>query len=112
MAKTADVLTNMWVDKDRCLANIHSQKGLVMAEKVMIELVDHGVWDEAHEVLKEARSPPWQTMRNSSMSAVAHRPFLLLFPPRNSKRCLTRWICVGVAGEIVDECVALARAVQ
>ena len=26
MAKMAGVLTNMWVDKERCLANIHAQK--------------------------------------------------------------------------------------
>ena len=41
--KTRQVLTNMWVDADRCLENIKSQRGLVMAEKVMIELVEHGL---------------------------------------------------------------------
>ena len=35
--------------------NISNQKGLVMAEKVMIELVDHGVSrDEAHEIMRSA----------------------------------------------------------
>jgi len=111
MAKTADVLTNMWVDAERCLANIHSQRGLVMAEKVMIELVDAGVArDEAHEVLRAA-----------SFEAVANKEELIdvcsrtpaiaaaftaeqleyMFDPMNH---------VGVAGEIVDECVSLARA--
>jgi len=110
MAKTADVLTNMWVDAERCLANIHSQRGLVMAEKVMIELVDAGVArDEAHEVLRAA-----------SFEAVANKEELIdvcsrtpaiaaaftaeqlefMFDPMNH---------VGVAGEIVDECVSLAR---
>ena len=42
----------MWVDADRCLENIKAQRGLVMAEKVMIELVEHGIpRDEAHEIL-------------------------------------------------------------
>lgn len=111
MAKTADVLTNMWVDAERCLANIHAQRGLVMAEKVMIELVDAGVArDEAHEVLRAA-----------SFEAVANKEELIdvcsrtpaiaaaftaeqleyMFDPMNH---------VGVAGEIVDECVSLARA--
>lgn len=111
MAKTADVLTNMWVDSERCLANIHAQRGLVMAEKVMIELVDAGVArDEAHEVLRAA-----------SFEAVANKEELIdvcsrtpaiaaaftaeqleyMFDPMNH---------VGVAGEIVDECVSLARA--
>ncbi|MEE3084684.1 MAG: adenylosuccinate lyase [Candidatus Thermoplasmatota archaeon] len=114
MAKTADVLTNMWVDKDRCLANIHSQKGLVMAEKVMIELVDHGVpRDEAHEVLREASFTALANdeelidvcSRTPAISAAFSADELeAMFDPMNH---------VGVAGEIVDECVALAReAVQ
>ena len=53
--KTRQVLTNMWVDADRCLENIKSQRGLEMAEKVMIELVEHGIpRDEAHEILRSA----------------------------------------------------------
>ena len=43
MEKTCDVLKNLWVDEDKMRENISNQKGLVMAEKVMIELVDHGV---------------------------------------------------------------------
>ena len=110
MAKTADVLTNMWVDKDRCLANIHAQKGLVMAEKVMIELVDHGVpRDEAHEVLREASFTALANgeelidvcSRTPAISAAFSADELeAMFDPMNH---------VGVAGEIVDECVALAR---
>ena len=55
IAKTANVLTNLWVDGERMLANIANQKGLVMAEKVMIELVSHGIGrDESHEILRSA----------------------------------------------------------
>ena len=110
MAKTADVLTNMWVDKDRCLANIHAQKGLVMAEKVMIELVDHGVpRDEAHEVLREASFTALANgeelidvcSRTPAISAAFSADELeAMFDPMNH---------VGVSGEIVDECVLLAR---
>ena len=110
MAKTADVLTNMWVDKERCLANIHAQKGLVMAEKVMIELVDHGVArDEAHEVLREASFTALANgeelidvcSRTPAISAAFSAEELeAMFDPMNH---------VGVSGEIVDECVLLAR---
>lgn len=110
MAKTADVLTNMWVDRDRCLANIHAQKGLVMAEKVMIELVDHGVArDEAHEVMREASFEAVANgeelidvcSRTPAISAAFSAEELeAMFDPLNH---------VGVSGEIVDECVALAR---
>ena len=114
MSKTADVLTHMWVDKERCLANIHAQRGLVMAEKVMIELVDHGVArDDAHEVLREASFTALASgeelidvcSRTPTISAAFTADQLeAMFDPMNH---------VGVAGEIVDECVALARrAVQ
>ena len=68
MKKTADVLTNLWVDSKRMLENISNQKGLVMAEKVMIELVSHGIGrDEAHEI-----------MRAASFEAIANAEELIL----------------------------------
>ena len=110
LAKTADVLTNMWVDKGRCLANIHAQRGLVMAEKVMIELVDHGVArDEAHEILRAAS---FEALANNEelidvcsrtpavSAAFTAEELEAMFDPMNH---------VGVAGELVDECVELAR---
>jgi len=111
LAKTADVLTNLWVDSDRMQKNISDQKGLLMAEKVMLELVDKGVSrDEAHEIL-----------RNASMKAIAEGRELqdicadddvvasrfsqeeldFMFDPKNH---------IGVSGELVDEAVALARS--
>lgn len=111
LAKTADVLTNLWVDGDRMQKNISDQKGLLMAEKVMLELVDKGVSrDEAHEIL-----------RNASMKAIAEDRELqdicenndvvasrfsqeeldFMFDPKNH---------IGVSGELVDEAVELARS--
>ena len=111
LAKTADVLTNLWVDGDRMQKNISDQKGLLMAEKVMLELVDKGVSrDEAHEIL-----------RNASMKAIAEGKELqdicaedeviasrfsqeeldFMFDPKNH---------IGVSGELVDEAVELARS--
>jgi len=111
IAKTANVLTNMWVDKERCLENIAAQRGLVMAEKIMIELVDAGVArDEAHEV-----------MRAASFEAVANKEELIdvcsrtpaiaaAFSAEELEAMFNPLSHVGVSGEIVDEAVALARA--
>ena len=110
MEKTADVLTNMWVDRDRCLANIHAQKGLVMAEKVMIELVDHGVArDEAHEVMREAS---FEAVANGEelIDVCSRTPAIAAaFSAEELEAMFNPLNHVGVAGEIVDECVALAR---
>lgn len=111
LVKTDRVMSKCVVDAERMLANIESQNGLVMAEKLMLALVDTGMHrDQAHEVL-----------RSASMIAVADRRHLRevcgedaeittaftsdeldqLFNPMNH---------LGVSGEIVDESVALARA--
>ena len=111
IAKTRQVLTNMWVDADRCLENIKSQRGLVMAEKVMIELVEHGIArDEAHEILRSASFEAVDKKielidvcsRTPEITAVFSADELeAMFDPMSH---------IGVSGEIVDEAVALARS--
>ena len=108
--KTRQVLTNMWVDADRCLENIKSQRGLVMAEKVMIELVEHGIpRDEAHEILRSASFEAVDKKielidvcsRTPEIAAAFSAEELeAMFDPMNH---------IGVSGEIVDEAVNLAR---
>ena len=110
ISKTRDVLTNMWVDADRCMENILSQRGLVMAEKVMIELVEHGIpRDEAHEILRsasfEAVDKKIELIDVCSRTPEISAAFSIeeleaMFDPANH---------IGDSGEIVDECVKLAR---
>ena len=100
----------MWVDAARCLKNIEDQRGLVMAEKVMIELTSHGIGrDEAHEILRTASFTAVETgehlmdicMRTPEITAVFSVEDLeAMFNPANH---------IGVSGELVDEAVALAR---
>ena len=111
IVKTANVLTNLWVDGERMLKNISNQKGLVMAEKVMIELVDAGIpRDEAHEIL-----------RNASMTCVSEKRHLREIC-RNTPQITAKFSDeeidsmfnpkshIGISGELVDDAVALARS--
>lgn len=110
MSKTADVLTNLWVDSRKMIENITNQKGLVMAEKVMIELVSHGIGrDEAHEIMRAASFEAIANdeelidicSRTPAISAAFDVEELeMMFDPANH---------IGVSGEIVDEAVMLAR---
>ena len=111
VSKTRQVLTNMWVDSERCLENIKSQRGLVMAEKVMIELVEYGIpRDEAHEILRSASFEAVDKKielidvcsRTPEIAAAFSAEELeAMFDPMNH---------IGVSGEIVDEAVELARS--
>ena len=108
--KTTKVLTNLWVDKERMMKNIRDQKGLVMAEKIMLELVEKGVSrDDAHEVLRAASME--SISNNEELIDVCARDPLVatkltaaeleeVFEPHNH---------LGVSLELVDECVQKAR---
>ena len=55
ISKCDRVLSKLVVDRERMLQNMADQKGLIMAEKVMLELVDRGMArDQAHEELRRA----------------------------------------------------------
>ena len=108
--KTTKVLTNLWVDKERMMKNIRDQKGLVMAEKIMLELVEKGVSrEEAHEVLRAASM---ESISNNEelIDVCARNPLVAtkltaaeleeVFEPHNH---------LGVSLELVDECVQKAK---
>ena len=111
LAKSDKVMGKCVVDVERMLANIESQNGLVMAEKIMLALVDEGIHrDQAHEILRAA-----------SMVAVAENRHLReicgeddavtnAFSPEELDELFDPSSHLGVSGEIVDESIKLARA--
>jgi len=53
--KCDEVLSGMVVNTEKMIENIENQNGLIMAEKIMLELVDRGMpRNDAHEVLRRA----------------------------------------------------------
>ena len=111
LAKSDRVMGKCVVDAERMLANIESQNGLVMAEKIMLALVDEGIHrDQAHEILRAASMVAVAENRHlreicgedeSVTSAFTSEELDQLFDPSSH---------LGVSGEIVDESIALARA--
>lgn len=110
LAKSDRVMSKCVVDAERMLANIESQNGLVMAEKIMLALVDEGIHrDQAHEILRAASMIAVAENRHlreicgedeSVRGAFSEDELEQLFDPSSH---------LGVSGEIVDEAVALAR---
>ena len=108
--KCDKVLSKLGVDSDRMRYNIKAQKGLVMAEKLMIALVDNGMpRDEAHEVLRTASMNAINSgedledicARSEAISKIFTRQELSeLFKPESH---------LGFSGEIVDQAVKIAR---
>ena len=110
LAKSDRVLSNLVIDAERMRTNIDAQKGLVMAEKVMLELVNRGIArDDAHEMMRRASMEALSSdegleavcARDSSISDVFDSAELSnLFQPEGH---------LGHSGRIVDEAVARAR---
>lgn len=110
LAKCDRVLSKLVMDKANMKRNIDAQKGLVMAEKVMLALVERGIpRDEAHEVLRTASMQAVEQgmhledvcAMTPAISATFDADELhSLFQPENH---------LGVSAELVDEAVSLAR---
>ena len=112
LAKCDRVMSKCVVDAERMKTNIESQNGLVMAEKMMLALVDSGMHrDNAHEVL-----------RSASMIAVAEGRHLREVCGENSEitdafdsdtldSLFDPMSHLGVSGEIVDEAIGLTRSI-
>jgi adenylosuccinate lyase len=111
LAKCDRVMSKCVVDVKNMRLNIDRQNGLVMAEKVMIELVDAGIpRDEAHEILRTASMTcisEGSHLRDvcGNMGAITDRfdndQLDEMFEPSNH---------IGVSVELVDEAVTAARS--
>ena len=110
LAKCDRVMGKCVVDSENMHANIERQNGLVMAEKVMIELVDAGIpREEAHEILRSASMDCISNGRHlldvcREVDAIASRfdndQLEAMFNPANH---------IGLSAELVDEAVATTR---
>ncbi len=110
MNKTSQVLTNLWVDAEKMRANIESQQGLVMAEKIMIDLVGKGVArDEAHEILRTASFHAVDTGEHLKDICLKTKEILDVFSEEEIDEMFEPTSHLGVSGELVDEVVSLAR---
>jgi len=108
--KCNKVLSRLVVNRDKMIENIESQNGLVMAERLMLALVDSGMpRDRAHEELRAASMEAMGKgvhlkdvcSSSESISSIFDDDQLDdLFDPRGH---------LGVSGEIVDNAVSIAR---
>ena len=110
LAKTDRVMSKCVVDAERMLANIESQNGLVMAEKIMLALVDEGIHrDQAHEILRAASMIAVAENRHLREICCEDESVRGVFSEDELDQLFEPSSHLGVSGEIVDEAIALAR---
>ena len=110
IAKCDKVMSRLVVDRDRMLQNIESQKGLVMAEKIMLALVDSNMpRDEAHEVLRSCSMEALSTGRHLKAVCSENEQISSVFDENELSYLFSPESHLGVSGEIVDNAVSIAR---
>jgi len=112
LMKTDRVMRNLSVDAERMRENIESQNGMVMAEKIMLALVEKGVTrEDAHEILRAASMQAISDGQglhaacsdDEAISAVFNETELAeLFIPDGH---------IGHSGRIIDDAITRANSV-
>ena len=111
LAKSDKVMGKCVVDVERMLANIESQNGLVMAEKIMLALVDEGIHrDQAHEILRATSMVAVAENRHLREICGENDTITSAFSPEKLDELFEPSSHLGVSGDIVDESIELARA--
>ncbi|MEE3270281.1 MAG: adenylosuccinate lyase [Candidatus Thermoplasmatota archaeon] len=112
MMKTDRVMRNLTVDSARMKKNIESQNGMVMAERVMLALVEHGVSrEEAHEILRAASMQAISDGKGLYVACSTNEVMSSLFNESELAGLFVPESHIGHSGRIVDEAVARARSV-
>jgi len=111
LAKSDRVMGKCVVDEERMLGNIESQNGLVMAEKIMLALVDEGIHrDQAHEILRATSMVAVAENRHLREICGENDTITSAFSPEKLDELFEPSSHLGVSGDIVDESIELARA--
>ena len=112
MMKTNRVMSNLSVDADRMRENIESQNGMVMAEKVMLALVEKGVSrEESHEILRAASMQAITDGHGLHETCSQNEIVSSLFDDSELADLFVPESHIGHSGRIVDEAVARAHSV-
>tara|TARA_B100000959_G_C14939779_1_gene607288 strand:- start:475 stop:1704 length:1230 start_codon:yes stop_codon:yes gene_type:complete len=109
-SKADKVLSRMVVNQEAMQENIGLQNGLIMAEKVMLELVEKGMpRDEAHEALRVASMQTIENGTNLEEVCKGMEAILGMMSNEEIGECFDPKSHLGASREIVLGSIAAAR---
>jgi adenylosuccinate lyase len=110
ISKCDRVLSKLVVNRERMLQNIEDQGGLIMAEKVMLELVNRGMpREQAHEELRRASMEAVGNGVNLEITCKSSIPIMELLDEDELSGFFDPGKHLGSASEIVENAVSIAR---
>ena len=110
IVKCTSVMKNLVINREQMKINLENQRGLIMAEKVMLELVDRGVSrDIAHEILREASMNTIENQSNLKSECMNNQIIKEKISEDEIDRMFNPLSHIGLSGEIVDNAIKLAN---
>ena len=110
IVKCTSVMKNLVINREQMKINLENQRGLIMAEKVMLELVDRGVSrDVAHEILREASMNTIENQSNLRSECKNNQIIKEKISEDEIDRMFNPLSHIGLSGEIVDNAIKLAN---
>lgn len=103
LVKMSRVFTNLDVFPENMLANIEKSKGLIMAEAVMIAMVNKGIGrQEAHEIMRKISMLALETKTHLREQMALDENISQLFSPEEIENLMNPKNYIGQAKKIVD----------
>jgi len=104
LVKMSRVFTNLDVFPENMLANIERSNGLIMAEAVMIALVDKGIGrQDAHEIMRKLSMMALETNTHLGEQMALDETISQLFSPEEIDTLMNPKSYIGQAERIVDK---------
>lgn len=112
LIKTAQVYSELKVDKERMLRNLESSKGMVMSEAVMLALVNKGIGrQDAHEMVRRASLAAEKQGKHLKEVLLKCKDVSKVMSAKELDQVMVYSSYVGSAPEMVDKVVARAKKV-
>lgn len=112
LAKTDLVFSNLLVDRGRMKSNLDSAKGMVMAEAVMIALVDKGVGrQEAHELVRRCSMKASEQDRHLKEELAECQDIRELLSEEELEEVMDPKNYLGASKELIDKAIYRAEIV-
>ena len=110
ISKCDRVLLKLEVNRERMQENMENQGGLIMAEKVMLELVDRGMpRDEAHEELRKASMESLDRGVNLEVACNSSNAIMSLIDPDELSGFFKPESHLGSSSELVENAISIAK---
>jgi len=110
LRQLSDVLARLDIKKENIRRNLEFTGGMIMSERIMIELVAHGMGrQEAHELLRQAAGEAFTSKKPFREVLLDNKRLLAFLSANDLERCLKPENYIGTAVKQVESVIAELR---